>query len=700
METVNKTENNRNELIETTFKDIGLRAANKIPEHLLRENGYKSNLIADISTVDYTKDNMGQTTLQEIPGFTVFIDDMYIYGYLRKQDVVYSKTGRVQCTTGPKGQIRTLTNHILCKDLPNYAPSNIVFTVAMEDKTESIILNTIKKIEKNKPLLPAWQEHNANEEPETAFVVKVDVSNVPIEKIEENIQELEKNLNSRHYGLYSVDYTQDYSGTLQKETIEEYYTEILGFRKQNEPGPDSKYTILDNYRSVGNNVITFLHKDIGTGNLHRVKLYNKIVSTLEAGEVKAGIGGHIADYVYSSSDRLRRLFYTKEVQERGLTRLEITIYGGQNNISKETGLETLQKYITKVNPPDNPLYVIQPGRKQYLLLAEKINKCLCVVDRPNFKIYLGWYVNTTTGRIGGVKADFSKLVEEQIENFIKWFIADLGFRMVPIFRIDILKTDNNIVLDSLRCYVKNPDSYTILTPCNQPTIVYKNAPKPEYYLPDTEYVRWAWREKKPAEYSKRKPIQELQEEPEIASKYEISILSLSKRREIQAEIEEAKEQQLWRDNTERIIENIAGPIKQIKEDLELIKKHVEIRAKRKELLEKTYNTIIQIYKENNIQKICNIEPGQYRFIAWKEGKYSPVVVLEKDKETVVIYATKNIIKVIEVFKPYFIFSKTPDKKDLYYFLPDGNNNKYYFIYNNTTNTILFYTAKDGLLQPY
>ena len=103
-----------------------------------------------------------------------------------------------------------------------------------------------------------------------------------------------------------------------------------------------------------------------------------------------------------------------------------------------------------------------------------------------------WYANTLTNRIAGTTGNFSKLIdEEKIENFIQWWISDFGFRMVPIFRADILNTEKDrFTMSPLKCYVKNPDSYTILTPCDWPTIIYKNPPDIEFFLPSTEQICW------------------------------------------------------------------------------------------------------------------------------------------------------------------------------------------------------------------
>ncbi|MEW8689119.1 MAG: hypothetical protein AB2556_25135, partial [Candidatus Thiodiazotropha sp.] len=66
---------------------------------LLLENTYESNLLPDISRVDYPAGHKERTHLQPLEGLPVFVDVIYVYCYLRKEDCVVCK-GRLSCTTG------------------------------------------------------------------------------------------------------------------------------------------------------------------------------------------------------------------------------------------------------------------------------------------------------------------------------------------------------------------------------------------------------------------------------------------------------------------------------------------------------------------------------------------------------------------------------------------------------------------------
>ena len=193
MENNSDSRNLRNECIETTFKQMGIRAGKGVAEHILKDNAYEDNLISDISTVDYTKGHKGQTHLREIPGFCIFVDDLYVYGYLRKEDIVYNRKGGVQCTTGTNGsasyiieQIRGIVKYTLGRDNPSSLHTSIMHTIALDKKSKGTILETIDKIEKNTDVLAKWKEYNNVEEAAAAFVIKVDVSNIPLEKLQNN----------------------------------------------------------------------------------------------------------------------------------------------------------------------------------------------------------------------------------------------------------------------------------------------------------------------------------------------------------------------------------------------------------------------------------------------------------------------------------------------------------------------------------
>ena len=139
----------------------------------------------------------------------------------------------------------------------------------------------------------------------------------------------------------------------------------------------------------------------------RTKLYNKVVSNFEAGEVREPIGGHLADYADCPNVHLRRTFLHPDVQARGSTRIEVSLYACRGeDLSADTAKEVVAEALALVSPSDLPeeqgLFVAQPPAKQWENLALCLDRCLVLADRPQGSIFVAWYAHTTTGRVSGV----------------------------------------------------------------------------------------------------------------------------------------------------------------------------------------------------------------------------------------------------------------------------------------------------------
>ena len=85
--------------VQATFQAMGLRSEKAVSAHLLLENAYESNFVSDISKVDYLAGSLGRTHLRPLPGLPTFVDDVYVFGYLRREDCVF-QGGRLSCSTG------------------------------------------------------------------------------------------------------------------------------------------------------------------------------------------------------------------------------------------------------------------------------------------------------------------------------------------------------------------------------------------------------------------------------------------------------------------------------------------------------------------------------------------------------------------------------------------------------------------------
>ena len=326
------------------------------------------------------------------------------------------------------------------------------------------------------------------------------MSEIPIDELQASLPAFERLLLAHGYGIYCIDYTQDFSGVLDREALVDHLCASKGFREQGDlssPMRTDKPTILENTDSIRGHVCTWARTS-KAGYTVRTKAYNKVVSNFEAGEICELIGGHLANYVDCPNDHLRRTFLHPEVQARGCTRIEVSLYACRGgDLSANTAKEVVEEVLALVSPSDLPdLFVVQPPAKQWENLAACLDRCLVLADRPRGSIFVAWYVHTT-GRVLGVwvrptKAHVDK--EETSERAVEWAAADFGFRACPIFRVDILGANEaGIKLGPLRCYSKDADAGTILVASKQPTQLHPNGLDSKTLLPRSTLVSWVWR---------------------------------------------------------------------------------------------------------------------------------------------------------------------------------------------------------------
>ncbi|EDO29112.1 predicted protein [Nematostella vectensis] len=316
--------------VQATFQAMGLRSEKAVAAHLLLENAHESNLVSDISQVDYLAGNQGRTHLRPLEGLPTFVDDVYVFGYLRREDCVV-QGGRLSCTTWEGGAAKnavrrvSIAVHESIWRTPDgtrrggHAHTSLVHTVATRERTEgSTIRETIARIEfdTGKKALAKWRELYPETEPAGLFVAKVDVSEVPMAELQAALPAFERQLLRKGYGLYTI------SGVLDRKTLVEHLCASEGFREQGDLAAAMRVaerdvpTVLANTDSVGKHVCTWVRTS-AAGHTVQTKLYNKVVSNFEAGEVRESVGGHLADYVDCRTSTCGRPSYTRTCRPEG-----------------------------------------------------------------------------------------------------------------------------------------------------------------------------------------------------------------------------------------------------------------------------------------------------------------------------------------------------------------------------------------------
>ena len=535
------------------------------------------------------------------------------------------------------------------------------------NNNRGIIRETIASLENNLKVLEKWKEYTTKKEAFAVAIVKIDVSMLPIEAIEENCKEFENRLFSMGASIYSIDYTKDFSGTMQREKLVQHLIDEHEFKIQN----NGEYgyragTILDNTDSVGNNVLSYIWRKDGI--VFRTKLYNKIVSKLEAGEVRNKLGGHIADYAKSSNTHLKKVFSHPDVKTRGCTRVEITAYG-TTLFSKENGTDLILESLANVS--EKQLFVIQPAIKQWENLAENIDRCFVLGDIPQKKIYIGWCANTKTKRIAGIYLDCKNGNLEKWDKIVRWAIGDFGFKNCPIFFTNILSTDKDLIqLSPLQCFYKGKETKTILAPCNTPKKVYKDPPKIEDYLPSNNICSFEWRKKKCQNILIRKSEYKIVEDHSILIGKKISTLSTKNRAERLLDLLDAEETTLWADRIENYLESIQEKQEKRKEELKTLAFSIRNKEKRMEESKKRYEKVCSSLSKINYTKITGLENTQWNLLGFRIAATKQIVVLEnKEGEIKTTFASPKLTKTLKQIEHTFEYKEDNSKRLTFWYTP-------------------------------
>ncbi|MFC1362590.1 MAG: hypothetical protein G8D61_02870, partial [gamma proteobacterium symbiont of Ctena orbiculata] len=233
------------------------------------ENAYENNLLSDISEVDYLAGNQGRTNLRPLEGLPVFVEDVYVFGYLRREKCL-AKEGRLSCTIGEIGSARRIVTRISIAvqetmgNRPSGEPRDHVQTSILHTNSTggSTARKTIDRIERDtrRKALARWKERYQGAEPAGVLVAKVDVFEIPISELQAALPAFECQTLSNGYVIYSIDYTQDFSATTdRKAPVEHLCSDKIGFRELGDTAAANdanEPTVFANTDSVGRHVCT------------------------------------------------------------------------------------------------------------------------------------------------------------------------------------------------------------------------------------------------------------------------------------------------------------------------------------------------------------------------------------------------------------------------------------------------------------
>ena len=450
-------------------------------------------------------------------------------------------------------------------------------------------------------------------------------------------------------------------------------------------------TILDNEEKCGKNIVTYV-KNHGSLSIS-VKYYNKIVSNFEAGDVQVKNSVHLSEYVNCPNNHLEKTFKHPDAQKRGLTRLEISIFGFDFSVNYS---QLLEEELAIVE--DKDIFYIQPPVNQWIQLASKIKKTFVVSNITTGDIYHCWYGSSLTSRFGGVSHHVKKFENiNEWEKAVKWMISEFGFKGLPIYHVNIEISVNDdgekeILLSDLKSYIK--DDPTVLCPSNQATKV-TNFEDPSVYLPDTEHIQWVWRKEKCKNRIGLEKIRFHIEEME--TNRVVSMLSSKERTICLEEQEELLVSKKWRQNAEKIHIKILEKNKIRRE--EILKEHKVIAKKykivkfvnrRKEGLSGDFGRLCEPFE---IQKDLK-EDKTIQIYAFKvHEKCIRIAYYNSDNKKGLCFANDFLKHMFEEFKKNKIILRLEDRfNDKYpiYYLPydtiDVTGSNKYNLKINITDT--------------
>ena len=665
-------------VIEITYKQLEIKCRKSLVEHLLIQNTYDSNLITDISTIDYTKDNLGKmelTAIEDIP--ELICDDLYIYTYLSKEDVVYVGN-KIKTTSGANGSGPELVNRIygiisktLTKNLPEISKphTQVTDTINLEyDRKEGLTRRVVKEIDDKLKIYEKWEKYTLKKAV-GLVLLKIDVSAIPIIELEKNFPEFRNRLNTTGCSVYAIDYTKDYCGTLIRDNLERHLVNNHNYFIQ-DVGDSyfSENSIIDNKKSVGNNVFSFINYD-KEGKINRVKLYNKFVANMESGTVRSKFGCHLSECIDNDNPYLDTLFNNKQVRDNGITRIEVSVYG-VFNFSIRSGLEKINKNLSFFS--GNSLFVKQPTTRQWKNLQENIDRCFIIGDIPEKTIFVAFYGNSITKRVAGLRLECGNFSPDKWDKALEWIIGDYGFKNDPVFVSNILSSDKETIqLSPLKCYYKKDDTHTYLAPTNKPKKFFnENHKNIEDFLPSNNVVSWIRRTKKLQNIANRKSDFDIYEDDTLLQDKVIYTYSTKQRNNILEDLEYAK----WISTLKiQIEEHIKEVSEKRKQEIEKLRYSIKCRTIREEESRKRREIVFDKLTERGYTKLLELENTEWNFIGFRKlTSEKTIIVLENplNKELTTCFAQPKLKNKIEEIKK--IFSSTYDKfqRETYWFYPD------------------------------
>ena len=206
------------------------------------------------------------------------------------------------------------------------------------------------------------------------------------------------------------------------------------------------------------------------------------------------------------NDHLRRTFLHPDVQARGCTRIEVSLYAcRRRDLSANTAKEVVEEALALVSPLGSARPICSPTTPQAVGEPGRLPRPVSRPSRPAAGLDIHRLVHAHDNRPGlGSLGRAHQGKRRQRGNMGDGRRMGLG---CPIFRVDILgANEEGVELGPLRCYTKDADAGTILAASKRPTQLHPNGPDPGYLLPPSTSVSWiGGGQQEPGDWQRSRP---------------------------------------------------------------------------------------------------------------------------------------------------------------------------------------------------
>ncbi len=436
--------------IKNVFGDKDKYTDAKVSEWFILENLYNSNLLTDIKNINYNKyftldkqqlKNLTPKFCDNIMLFTIVPQE---YTELKNKCIILKEE---HCST-----FNTLLRSVLKENNITVAKHSVKCkqTIKLYVSGKDTEENKCGKTRHNIYASPNFEKIKENylriynkQDLNSAYIItyKLELADEEIKMLHPKLEKTLKQLQDGAILFYILDFdvTQDKLNNINYDKYKTFLLERNDFRMEGDTTKTkARFIILNNCKSVGNNIITI----IDTLTNVRMKWYNKFVCQITSGGVTKTIGSHIYDFLYCPDKRLNKTFRDKEAKECSITRAEATIYG-----CYLPTLEQLNRTIKTMDDlTDIEMFYKVSFKNQFRALTEQLENNLILYNKKEEKLYITYYGNSLTRKITATTFKLNDYSEEQKQKVIEYALSHYSIQALPCYYVEININKDDITL--------------------------------------------------------------------------------------------------------------------------------------------------------------------------------------------------------------------------------------------------------------